>query len=164
MKNRPDRVDTEYTSVTLGADGFVYFMESTSSSDASVAKYDRSGKKLWNSIIPLHYKESRPCIDKNGFVYVLGKKDNKFYLIKLDPGTMKWETLQNDITEGGKLYEVEKLAVTPDGSRFYCFEYYNRMRVFDSGMNMIYISEQSKKDDEELATEHKKKVENDEEF
>ena len=164
MKNRPDRVDTEYTLVTLGWDGYIYFMESTSSSDASVAKYDRNGKKLWNSIIPLHYKESKHCIDKNGFVYVLGKKDNKYYLVKLDPNTMKWETILNDITEGGKLYEVEKLAVTPDGSRFYCFEYYNRMRVFDSGMNMIYISEQSKKDDEELAAEHRKKVENDEEF
>ncbi len=31
-------------------------------------------------------------------------------------------------------------------------------------MNMIYISEQSKKDDDELAAKHKKKVANDEEF
>ena len=164
MKNRPLRMDTEYTFVTRGGDGYMYFMESTSSSDASVAKYDRNGKKLWNSVIPLSYKDSRPCIDKNGFVYILGKKDNKYYLVRLNPNTMKWETIQKDITEGGKLYEVENLAVTPDGSRIYCLEYNNRMRVFDSNMNMIYISEESKKDDEQLTAEHKKKVENDEEF
>jgi hypothetical protein len=164
MKNRPLKLDTEYTFVTLGWDGFIYFMESTSSSDASVAKYNRNGKKLWYSIVPLAYKDSRPCIDKNGFVYVLGKKDNKYYLVRLNPAAMKWETLLKDINEGGNLNEVENLAVSPDGSRIYCLEYNNRMRVFDASMNMVYISEQSKQDDDELAAEHKKKVENDEEF
>jgi WD40 repeat protein len=164
MKNRPLMTDTEYTFVTLGWDSYIYFMEATSASDASVAKYDRNGRKLWNSIVPLDRKESRPCIDKNGFVYVLGEKNDKYYLVRLNQSTMKWETLLKDIREGGNLYEVENLAVTPDGSRVYCLEYNNRMRVFDSGLNMIYISGQSKKDDEELAEEHRKKVENDEEF
>lgn len=164
MKNRPNKVDTEYTFVTRGWDGFIYFMESTSSDDASVAKYDRDGRKIWNSVVPISYKTSKQCIDKNGFVYVLGKQNDKCCLKRLDPNTMKWETLLKDISEGGNLNEVENLAVTPGGDRIYCLEYDNRMRVFDSGLNMIYISKQSKEDDEEFTAKHKKKVENDEEF
>lgn len=164
LKNRPEKMDTEYTFVTLGWDGYIYFMESTSSDDASVAKYDREGRKIWNSVVPVSYKTSRQCIDKNGFVYVLGKQNDKCCLIRLDPNTMKWETLQKDISEGGNLNEVENLAVTPDGNRIYCLEYDNRMRVFDSGMNLVYISDQSKEDDSEYTAEHKKKVQNDEEF
>ncbi len=44
MKNRPEKMDTEYSYVTLGWDGYIYFMEATSSDDASVAKYDRNGE------------------------------------------------------------------------------------------------------------------------
>jgi phage FluMu protein Com len=164
MKNKPASVDTDYTFVTLGWDGYIYFMESTSSEDASIAKYDREGNKLWNSIVPLVDKDSRPCIDKNGFVYVLGRKEGKYKLAKLNQNTMSWEIILQDIREGGTLNETEKLAITPDADRFYCFDSGNCMRVFDSGLNMIYISPQSKEDDEDVAKEHEKRIKNDEEI
>jgi outer membrane protein assembly factor BamB len=140
-------------------------MDNTSSEDASISKYDKSGNQLWCKVVPLEQKSCRPYADSKGNVYILGTvKDDNINLIKLNNTTSVWETLVKDIKEGGKLNDCDKLAVSYDGSRIYCFNNYNGMRVFDENLNMIYISEQSKEDDEEKLEEIKKKVENDEEF
>jgi hypothetical protein len=164
LKNKPMRIDTGSTFAARGYDGFIYFMEDTSSEDASVAKYDRDGNRLWREAVPEGQKYCRPYIDRNGNVYVLETvSDDNVNLLKLDAGTMKWETLLKDIKEGGKLNESDKLVLSAEG-RIYCFNNYNGMRVFDSNLNMIYISQQSKEDDEETLSEKKEKVEKDEEI
>ncbi len=124
-----------------------------------------TANQLWSVTVPLEEKYPKPFADKNGNVYVLGKQTgDKYTLIRLNGSTMKWEVLVKDIKDGGQLNEVERLAASPDGSKFYCLQYDSRLRIFDSVFNMIYISSESKEDDEDLAAEHKKKVKNDEEF
>jgi len=150
LKNKPLEVRSEYTYANCGPDGYLYFMDRNSSEDSSVVKYDRNGNKLWSMVVPLQQKYCRPYADSKGNVYILGTvKDENINLIKLNYGTSKWETLVKDIKEGGKLNDSDKLAVSPDGSRIYCFNNCNGMRVFDANLNMIYISDQSKEDDQE---------------
>jgi hypothetical protein len=163
LHNKPKNIDAEYNYVTVGNDGYTYFMDSTSSEDSSIAKYDREGKKHWNIVVPLEGKECSPCIDSQGNIYVLGKKKENINLVKYTQQTGTWETLLTDIKEGGPLNEVDKLLVTPDAGRFVCMQYNNAIRAFDKDMKQIYISAESKEDDEEYYKEKKKKKERDEE-
>lgn len=149
LKDKPLEVRTEYTYINCGPDGHLYLMDNTSSKDASIVKYDKDGNLLWCMVVPLEQKYCKPFSDTKGNVYVLGTVDVNINLVKLNHAASKWETLLKDIKEGGKLNDSDKLAVSPDGSRIYCFNNYNGMRVFDANLNMIYISSQSKEDDEE---------------
>lgn len=163
LHNKPKHIDAEYNYVTVGNDGFTYFMDKTSSDDSSIAKYSRDGKMLWNIVVPLEQKTSKPCIDVNGNIYILGKIKENINLVKYSQQTGKWETLLKDIKEGGPLNEVEKLLVTPNADGFYCIQYNNAIRAFDKYLKLTYISEASKEDDEEYYEEKKKKKDRDEE-
>lgn len=163
LHNKPKHIDAEYNYVTVGNDGYTYFMDSTSSEDASIAKYDREGKMHWNIVVPLEQKTSRPCIDVNGNIYILGKIKENINLVKYSQQTGTWETLLKDIKEGGPLNEVDKLLVTPNADRFVCMQFNNAIRAFDKDLKLIYISGESKEDDEDYYKEKKKKKDRDEE-
>jgi DNA-directed RNA polymerase subunit RPC12/RpoP len=163
LHNKPKQIDAEYNYVTIGNDGFTYFMDKTSSEDASIAKLNREGKILWNIPVPLEQKDSRPCIGVNGDIYILGKKKENINLIKYSQQTGTWQTLLKDIKEGGPLNEVEKLLVTPNADRFICMKFDNSIRAFDANLKQVYISEQSKEDDEDYYKDIKKKKDRDEE-
>jgi hypothetical protein len=135
-----------------------------SSGDGTIARFDSNGKKLRSVLIPLRYKDCMPCADAEGNMYVLGTtEESHTNLIKISPNGGDIETLLTDIKEGGVLDEEDQLALAPDGT-VYIYKYYNRLKVFSPDMKMIFRSEQSREDDEEVMAEKKRKVEDDEEF
>jgi len=158
----PKRIDSDYTRLNIGWDGFLYMID-RSSSDGKVAKFDPSGLKLKSYYIPLQHKECKACADKDGNIFIIGTTDESMTrLIKILPdGEVK--TLLTDIIEGGVLNQEYQLAIAPDGT-IYIMKYNNRIKVFNSDLKMIYISEQCKEDDEEKLNEKKESIEKDEEF
>lgn len=162
LKNHPKHIDSSTNFVTTGWDGFIYFMDSSSSDDANIAKYDREGNMLFNILVPIEQKLCKPCIDSQGNIYVLGEAKENINLLRYSVQTSKWETLLMDVKQGGTLNQTEKLAVKPDGGKIFCLNYDNGLRVFDHALNMVYISEQSKEDDKDALEDMKEKAEKDE--
>lgn len=159
----PKRINSDFTKVLKGYDNFLYLLD-RSSSDGETAKFDMNGSKLWAKYIPLNYKNCKPCTDSSGRVYILGRTENSFTnLLRYDPSIDNFQTLLTDVREGGVLYEEDTLAVLPDGTVF-VMKYYNRLKVFSHEMKLLFRSEQSKTDDEEIMQKKKEKIENDEEF
>ena len=154
----PKRVDSEFTRLNMGWDGFLYFLD-RSSSDARLAKYSGDGKQLWSRPIPLDDKEGKPCADADGNVYLLGKTERSHTnLVRYGPRTGKFETLLTDVVEGGFLHDEEHLAVSREG-RIYVFDSYGRMKVFSPRLEMTYRSEKSEADDNEAIEDMKKELE-----
>lgn len=159
----PKRINSDFTKVLMGYDNLLYMLD-RSSSDGEIAKFDMDGAKLWSKYIPLQYKDCKPCTDSKGRVYVLGRTEDSFTnMIRYDPSIDNFQTLLTDVREGGVLYEEDTLVVLPDGTAF-IMKYYNRLKVFSPEMKLIFRSEQSKADDEEVMQKKKEKIENDEEF
>ncbi len=154
----PKRVDGDYTKMNPGYDGYVYMLD-TSSQDGKLAKYSREGEQLWKKYIPLSSKECKPCADKNGYVFVLGKDDkNKTKLIKFSPDGENIEILLNDVLDGGVLSSEDTLALAPDGT-VYIFRYYEVLKVFSPDFKMKYISDKAREKDKEKIEEYKKQME-----
>jgi hypothetical protein len=150
LKNRPLRINSYDTIVNFDWEGNIYFLDRNTDENACIARYDKNGNKLFNSIISLYQKTSKPCFDKNGNVYVLGKDKNEFInLVCYSQTENLWKTVITDIRQSGLLANEDKLAVAPDGT-IYCFNYNNRLKIFNSNLEMVYISEKSKKDDLEI--------------
>ena len=140
--------------MALGEDGLIYFMYKESGTDDGIAKYDKNGKKLWSSPVPMQSKYSRPYIDANGNIFVLGDCEDKKNLIKYNKTSGKWETILKSISEGGSLGDEDQLAVSNDGF-FYVAGGYGALKIFDSNSKRIYISDQSKEDDEDAISDAK---------
>jgi len=158
----PKRVDSDYTRLNFGWDGYLYMLDK-SSSDGEVARFDTSGYKIKSYYIPLESKGCKPCVDKQGRIYIIGRtKDSMSRLIRINPGG-DVETLLTDVLEGGVLNEEEQLALAPDGT-IYAMKYNKIIKVFSPDLKMVYISEQCKEDDEEKINEKKESIEKDEEF
>ena len=154
LKDRPVKIGSEYNFAALGEDGLIYFMYKESSDEDGIAKYDKNGKKIWSSQIPMDSKYSRPYIDVNGNIFVLGDCDEKKNLIKYNKATGKWETILKSISEGGPLGDEDQLAVSNDGF-IYIAGGYGCLRIFDSNFKRTYISDQSKEDDQDAIEEAK---------
>jgi len=158
LGSQPKRVSGDSTKMNLGYDGFVY-MYDTGSTDSKIAKYTREGVQVWKKPVPLINKECKPYADANGFVYVLGSdENNKTKLIKLSPDGNKYETLLNDVLDGGVLSVDSDLVVSPDG-KIYTFRFYNVMKVFNPDLTCTFESEQSKKEAAEKISYAKKRKE-----
>ncbi len=163
IKSFPKRINSDYTRLTIGWDGYLYMMDK-SSSDGEIAKFDHDGTKLWSKYIPLDYKDCKPCLDKHGNIYILGRTNNSnTNLIRLNKDTFEFETLIKDIKEGGFLNEEDHLAVSPEGT-IYIMDTYNKLKVFSPQMEMTFRSAQCEEDDELVKRRKKESVENDEEF
>jgi hypothetical protein len=161
IHSMPKRISGDFTRMNIGWDGYLYMIDR--SSDGRIARFDRDGRKLKSYSIPLRYKDCMPMADSEGNMYILGaKEDSNTNLIKITSGGHV-ETLLTDIKEGGVLDDETDLALAPDG-RIYIYKFYNRLKIFSPDMKMIFRSEQSKEDDEEVLKEKKEAVENDEEF
>ena len=161
LSDKPKRIDSDYTSINLGWDGFVYMM-GRSSSDGELAKYDRAGEKIWSVVVPLRYKECKPCTDSEGNVYIIGTNEGEnTNLIRYTQDTKKFETLLTDLLEGGVLEEEDHLAVAPDGTIF-LLSYYHRLKIFNPDLSLKYISKQSIEEDKEVLDEFKESKERDE--
>jgi DNA-directed RNA polymerase subunit RPC12/RpoP len=159
----PKRINSEYTPLNMGWDGFLYFMD-RSSSDGEVAKYDADGTQLWSKLIPLRYKDCKPCVDSAGNVYILGTTDESHtHLVKYIPGADRFETLLTDVLEGGALDDETRLAVSPEG-KVYILNTYGGMKVFSPDMKLEYRSKQSEENDNDALEEKRKKIEKDEEY
>jgi hypothetical protein len=159
----PKRISSDYTKLNIGWDGYLYFMDK-SSSDGEVAKYAADGSQLWSKYIPLGYKDCKPCVDANGNVYILGTNENSdTNLIRYNPYADKFETLLTDLKEGGVLDDERHLAVSPEG-KIYIFDTYGGMKVYSPQMEMVYRSKSSEEDDNDVIESKKKAIEKDEEF
>lgn len=159
----PKRVDSDFTKMNITWDDNIYMIDK-SSEGGKVAIYNNDGDRLCAFEIPLDDKGCKACIDNRGVIYVVGRtRDSKSRLVRVDPGTGKWETLLTDILEGGVLNDEDQLAVSPTGT-VYIMKFYNRIKIFTPDMKMIHISDQCKEDDEEKLKEKKEKIENDEDF
>jgi hypothetical protein len=127
-------------------------------------KFDIDGSKLWSKYIPLNYKDCKPGMDSEGNLYILGRtQQSNTNLIRLKISSFEFETLLKDIKEGGVLNEEVQLAVAPNGT-IYIMDTYDKLKVFNRDMEMIYRSKQSEEDDELEKRTKKNKIENDEEF
>lgn len=161
--NIPKRINGDFTYLNIGMDGYLYMLD-RSSSDGEIAKYEQSGAKVWSKYIPLNYKEGRPVQDERGYIYFIGTDDkSNTRIVRFNIAGDSFETIIKDLREGGKLEEEDKITVLPDGT-IIAAKFYNRLKVFSPSFEMIYRSEQSKKDDEEEMRRRKDKVESDEEF
>jgi len=159
----PKRVDSDYTRMNIGWDGNIYMID-RSSDGGKVAIYNNEGARICAYEIPLDDKDCKACIDNHGLIYIVGKiKESNTHLVRLDPGTGKWETLLTGIIEGGVLNDEDQLLVSPAGT-IYIMKFYNKIKVFTPELKMIHISDQCKEDDEERLNEKKEKLENDEDF
>jgi outer membrane protein assembly factor BamB len=159
----PKRVQSEFTRLNMGWDGYLYFMD-RSSSDANLAKYSSDGKQLWSRPIPLEEKQGKPWADTDGNVYILGTTEkSQTHLVKYSPGTGKFETLLTDVVEGGVLHEEEHLAVSRDG-RIFVADRLDRMKVFSPRLEMIYRSKRSEEHDREALDEMKGALVKEEDF
>jgi len=156
--DNPKRVEGEYTKMNLGYDGYIYMLD-TSSQDGKLAKYTREGEQLWKKYIPLSSKECKPCADKNGYVFVLGKDDNdKTKLIRFSPEGENIEILLNDVIDGGVLSTEDTLALAPNGT-IYLFRFYEVLKVFSPDLKVKFISDRAKEEDNEKLEEYKKRME-----
>jgi hypothetical protein len=154
----PKRVDGDFTKINLGYDGFIYLLDK-SSSDGVLAKYTRDGEQLWKKNIPLSDKDCKPCADKNGNVFVLGKNENdKTKLIRFSNDGKQVDTLQNDVLDGGLLSTEDTLALSPDGT-IYTFRYYGVLKVFAPDQTCKFVSDRAKEEDEEKIKNYRKKKE-----
>ncbi len=163
LKSLPKRVDGDYTYLIIGIDGYIYMLDK-SSNDGELAKFETTGIRIWSKIIPLGYKECRPCQDERGFIYIIGTNEkSNTRIIRYHTAGDSFETIVTDLKEGGLLEEEDKLTVLPDGTIF-AARFYNRLKVFSPSFEMIYRSKQSKEDDELEQRTRKEKVEHDEEF
>lgn len=162
VHSMPKRIDSDFTKMNIGWDGYLYMIDK--SSDGTIAKFNMAGNKLASHSIPLRYKDCAPWADADGNMYIIGSKesDSNTNLIKITENGYV-TTLLTDIKEGGVLDEEDQLALAPDG-RIYIYKFYNRLKIFSPEMEMIFRSEQSREDDEEVLAEKKRKVEDDEEF
>jgi hypothetical protein len=159
----PKKLNGDFTYMNIGLDGFLYMLD-RSSSDGELAKYELSGVKVWSKLIPLNYKECRPCQDDRGYIYIIGTDEkSNTRIIRYHTSTDSFETIVTDLREGGLLEEEDTIAVLPDGTIF-AAKFHNRLKVFSPSMEMIYRSEQSKEDDELEQRRRKEKIEKDEEF
>lgn len=154
LKNRPVKIGSEYNFAALGEDGYIYFMYKESSDEDGIARYDKTGKKIWSAPVPMQSRYSKPYIDANGNIFILGDVDEKKNLIKYNKTTAKWETLIKHITEGGPLGDEEKFAISNDGF-IYIADGYGALKIFDSNLKRVYISDQSKEDDEDTISDPK---------
>ena len=144
--------------MNLGYDGYIYMLD-TSSQDGKLAKYTREGEQLWKKYIPLSSKECKPCADKNGYVFVLGKDDNdKTKLIRFSPEGENIEILLNDVIDGGVLSTEDTLALAPNGT-IYLFRFYEVLKVFSPDLKVKFISDRAKEEDNEKLEEYKKRME-----
>ena len=160
--SHPKRLESDFTKLNIGWDGFLYMID-RSSSDGVIARYNRDGDKLMSVYVPLKYKDCMPWADKEGNMYIIGmKEDDNTNLIRITANGKTIQTLLTDIKEGGVLDEEDQLGLAPDGT-VYIYKYYNRIKVFSPDMKMIFRSEQSEKDDNEtikkLEKEKKDKAE-----
>jgi DNA-directed RNA polymerase subunit RPC12/RpoP len=154
----PKHLEGEYTKINIGFDGYIYILD-TISDDGKLVKYARDGNQIWKKNIPLSSRDCKPCADKNGYVYVLGKDDkDKTKLIRFSPDGKNVDVLFTDILDGGVLSVEDNLAVSPDGT-IYAFRFYNVLKVFSPDLKMKFISDGSKKEDGEKLEEYKKRNE-----
>ena len=158
----PKRVDSDFTKLNIGWDGYLYMID-RSSSDGKVAVYDSNGYKIKSYTIPLHNKDCKACADKQGNIFIIGTTNESMTrLIKISPSG-HFETLLTDVLEGGVLNQEDQLAIAPDGT-IYIMKFYNKLKVFTPDLNLKYISDECKEDDEERINEKKESIEKDEEF
>ena len=157
LKNHPARINSYDTIVSFDWDGNIFFLDTDSGNEACLAMYDGKGEKIFNTAVPVNQKLGTPGFDKNGNVYVLGKDDKDIMsLVRLSRGSVSWETIITDVTEGGFLSNEEKLIVTPE-SMIYCLSYGNALKIFDQNLKMIYITDDSKDDDKDKLEDQNKK-------
>ena len=159
----PKRINSDFTIINIGWDGFLYALDK-SSSDGEIAEFDKTGVKLRSKYIPLNYKNCKPWADKYGNVYILGStNDSNTNLIRLNSNNFEFETLLKDIKEGGVLNGEDHLTVLPDG-KIFVFANYNILKVFSPEMKMIFRSSDSEEEDQETLEEIQQKIKNDEAF
>ena len=158
----PKRVDSDFTKLSIGWDGYLYMIDK-SSSDGEVAKFDSTGYRIKSYYIPLESKDCKACVNADGYIFIIGRtKDSFSRLIRISPAGHV-ETLLTDVLEGGVLNDEDQLALSPDGT-IYAMKFYNRIKVFSPDLKIKYISDQCKEDDEEKVNEKKESIEKDEEF
>ncbi|HWA07007.1 MAG TPA: hypothetical protein VG961_10710, partial [Ignavibacteria bacterium] len=157
----PKKLNGDFTYMNIGHDGYIYMLD-RSSSDGELAKYEQSGTKVWSKLIPLNYKECRPCQDSSGNIYIIGTNDNgDTRIIRYNTSSDRFDEIIKDLSEGSYLEEEDMLAVLPDGT-IIAVKFYNRIKVFSPQHEMIYRSEQSKEDDEMFQRRKKEIREKDE--
>jgi len=158
IKHRPKTVQGDYTHMNMGHDGYLYMLDTTSN-DGCIAKYDRSGNRIWEKKTSvLKDKFCKPFADKNGFVYILGKDDKEMYkLIRYSNDGENIQILLTDILEGGVLGNQDYIAVTPDGTVF-ILDTYRSLKVFSPDLKLKYISDSAKEDDNDRLEEAREKI------
>ncbi|MCE1164158.1 MAG: hypothetical protein LWX07_02005 [Bacteroidetes bacterium] len=160
--NTPKTIVGEFTTMSIGYDGYLYMLDK-SSGDGVLAKYTREGKQLWKALVPIGWKECKPCADRNGNVFVIGKNDdnNTVNLLKFSEDGKKVELVANDVVEGGILSDEELIAMSPDGTIF-ALRYYEVLKIIAPDMSLKYISKQAKEEDKDKIDDFKKKKSNEE--
>ncbi len=149
LKDKPYRIDTGDVFIKLGLDGFIYIMDQNQAEGAGIVRYDHSGKKDWGSEIPLDYRCDKPHIDSSGNVFVLGDTDDDEHrIMKFNKASNKWETLMKEISDGGLLCGESFFAISGDG-KIYLADSDNCLKVFDENLKNIYISAESKENDQD---------------
>ncbi len=157
----PKTIVGEFTTMSLGYDGYVYMLDK-SSGDGMLAKYTREGKQLWKKLVPLGWKDCKPCADKNGNVFVIGKNDKeKVNILRFSEDGDRIDVMVEDIVDGGLLSVEELLGLAPDGT-IYAARYYETLKIFAPDMTLRYISKQAKEEDNDKLDEFKKKKSNEE--
>jgi len=149
LKDKPHRMDTEDVFIKLGLDGFIYIMDQNQADGAGIVMYDHAGKKDWSSEIPLDYRTDKPHIDSAGNVFVVGDtEDDEHRILKFNRAADKWEIYMKDIGDGGVLCGESFFAISNDG-KIYLADSDNCLKVFDENFKNIYISAESKENDQD---------------
>ena len=148
--DKPRNINSTDTKMFLGWDDniYIYYFRG---GKITIAKYNRSGEKFWNTAFEFKEIGSKISADAKGNIFIIGIDENdKAKLIRMSPDTKNFDVVLKDLSEGGTLrFEDygDNVLVSPDGS-VYIVNSSGQFRVFNPDFSVKYLSKECKEDDE----------------
>ncbi len=141
------RVTTMYdydTVLSVGNDGHYYLLY-----HEKLARYDRTGRKIYGITLPCEYTRGRACADGSGYAYVLctGPNDT-FFIHRVSPDGGEVTMFCDHVTRGGHVGGEQALAMAP-GDTLYAGGYGGRLVILSPDGELIFSSAQTKKENSE---------------
>lgn len=140
--------------LSVGADGYYYMLHYE-----RLARYDRSGEKIYGVTLPCDYTNGRPCADEKGFAFVFARDGNdKRFILRVSPNGKEVTVFADHVTRGGPISGEQRIARAPDGT-LYAAGYGGRLVAIAPDGSVRHGSDESRLEREEALKEFRRKEE-----